>query len=192
MRETNPEIESLKLTEQEFDDSINRLDRIANPTKRDPTDPFNPRCDRCDTESFLLLNALSGLYECERCAPGLHAWSRHGVGSTRHIVEMHDKAYHRLTNGRDPQQCDADEMIRTNDGTLVMASIFAPFAEALRGSAGRTNKFRYAFEEGYEAAKQGEPRDSNPYTDDDQHLGWDKGWESGNEVARKLREGQGQ
>jgi hypothetical protein len=76
MRETNPEIESLKQTEQEFDDSINRLDRIANP---------KTRCDRCDTESFLLFNGLSGFYECERCAPGLHAWSRRGVGTNRHI-----------------------------------------------------------------------------------------------------------
>ena len=70
-----------------------------------------------------------------------------------------------------------------------MASIYAPFAKAF---AGRTNKFRYAEREGYEAAKRGESVDSDPYTDDDQHLGWDKRWEAGNEVARKLREGQGQ
>jgi hypothetical protein len=42
-------------------------------------------CDRCNQHAFAILNRVSGKYECESCAPGLHAWSRHGVGTNRHI-----------------------------------------------------------------------------------------------------------
>jgi len=42
-------------------------------------------CDRCNQHAFAILNRLSGKYECELCAPGLHAWSRHGVSPTVHV-----------------------------------------------------------------------------------------------------------
>jgi hypothetical protein len=42
-------------------------------------------CDRCKRQAFAILNRLSGFYECELCAPGLHAWSRHGVGTSVHV-----------------------------------------------------------------------------------------------------------